>query len=55
MRASIIEGCTSAPDIVDDDDDDDDDDVVVDTASFDISENGRELISGGEDDINAIR
>jgi len=51
MRASIIEGCTSAPDIVDDDDDV----VVVDTASFDISENGRELISGGEDDINAIR
>jgi len=50
MRASIIEGCTSAPDIVDDVVV-----VVVDTASFDISENGRELISGGEDDINAIR
>jgi hypothetical protein len=47
MRASIIEGCTSAPDIVDDD-------VVVATASFDISENGRALVSGGEDDINAI-
>jgi hypothetical protein len=45
MRASIIEGCTSAPDIVD---------VVVATPSFDISENGRELVSGGEDDINAI-
>jgi hypothetical protein len=48
MRASIIEGCTSAPDIVDDDV------VVAATASFDISENGRALVSGGEDDINAI-
>ena len=46
MRASIIEGCTSAPDTAAV--------VVVATASFDFSENGRGLASGGDDDINAF-